>query len=329
MLAGLTQLGTVLKITQITPAAFQAVLNVFVTADGDYNAARSAKQSASDTFKPADSALTVWLQTTRNVLAARLGNRWSTMWAQAGFINHTTSIPSRIEERLGLALSLANFFTLSPRYEVASLGVTAAEATARRTTALAAQQAVMDADVTLKSKGDVYDEDYLALTDMMRSLVSILRATLDDNDPRWLAFGLMMPSTNQTPGRPVNVSAHLDETGAIVVQCDAVPLATRYRWRMLRVGVETDYALAARSVDPLGSIPGVLPGQTVRLIVQAVNGNLQGVASDPIEFTMPPVTRESARPAAAAMTTSEEASTTRSRRDRNGHSNGTRVQALS
>ncbi len=329
MLSGLTQLGAALKITQITPAEFQAELSAFVTADGEYNAARSAKQSASDSFKPADSALSVWLQTTRNVLAARFGNRWSTLWAQAGFINNTTSIPSRVEDRLGLALSLANFFTLNPSYEVASLGVTATHATTLRSAALGAQQAVMAADVTLKSKGDAYDVIYSALTDTMRSLVSILRATLDDSDPRWLAFGLVMPSTNQTPGQPVNVTAHLDEMGAIVVQCDAVPLATRYRWRMLRVGVETEYQLAARSVDPLGSIPGVLDGQTVRLIVQAVNGNLQGVASDPIEFTMPLQAKEAIRAAAIAASASVEPAPATSRRERSGQPNGSRLPAMS
>ncbi len=54
MLAGLTSLGSTLKITQITPAEFQAELNAFVTGDGDFNAARSAKQAAYDAFKPAD-----------------------------------------------------------------------------------------------------------------------------------------------------------------------------------------------------------------------------------------------------------------------------------
>src|SRR3954467_28016 len=107
-----------------------------------------------------------------------------------------------------------------------------------------------------------------------------------------------MPVTNTTPGQLVNAVAHLDETAVIVVQCDAVPLATRYRWRMLRVGVETQYQLVARSVDPMGSITEVLPGQTVQIIVQAVNQSLQGVASEPIQFTMPVVARANTAEAA-------------------------------
>src|SRR5437588_4558103 len=96
-----------------------------------------------------------------------------------------------------------------------------------------------------------------------------------------------MPSTPSTPSKPVNLSAHLDQTGAIIVQCDAVALATRYRFRMLLVGVQQDYQLAASSPAPLGAIPGIAAGQTVQIIVQAVNGGLQGVASEPIVFTVP------------------------------------------
>lgn len=154
MLAGLTSLGTTLKITQVTPVEFQAELNAFIAGDGDFNAARSAKQAASDAFKPADTALSEWLQVTRNVLAARFGNRWSTMWAQAGFTDATTAVPRRIEERLGLALNLANFFTANPGYEVVSMNVTAAQATVLRTAAVNAQQGVMTAEVTLKTKSD-------------------------------------------------------------------------------------------------------------------------------------------------------------------------------
>ena len=163
----------------------------------------------------------------------------------------------------------------------------------------------------------------------MRALIKILGATLEDNDPRWLSFGLQMPSTITTPGQPVNVQAHLDETGAVVVQCNAVPLASRYRWRMLRVGVETPYSLVARSVDPIGTINSVLPGQTVEIVVQAVNGNLQGIASEPIRFTMPVVNPAATMPkASAAVPAVDEIVISSNGNGSNGHSNGSRLPAL-
>jgi hypothetical protein len=292
MYQGLITLGATLKITQITPVEFNTELNALITADGVFNAARTAKQMASNLFKPADVALSDWLQVTRNILAGRFGNRWSTMWAQAGFTNSTTAVPTRIADRLSLGLNLANFFTANPSFEVSSMNVTAAQATLLRNSAMTAQEALTAADVLLKSKGTVWDDAYATLTTTMRALINILHATLDDTDPRWLVFGLDMPATNTTPGQPENVTVSIDDFGALVVQCGAVALAVRYRWRMLIVGIETDYRLVARSVDPIGTIPGVLPGQTVEIIVQAVNmGGSQGVPSEPIFFTVPMVAK--------------------------------------
>jgi hypothetical protein len=48
-----------------------------------------------------------------------------------------------------------------------------------------------------------------------------------------------------------------------------------------------EFALVARSTDPVAIIPTMLPGQTLEIIVQAVNGSLQSVASEPVLFTMP------------------------------------------
>ena len=70
-----------------------------------------------------------------------------------------------------------------------------------------------------------------------------------------------------------------------MAQCEA--LAERYRWRMLIVGVQEKYELAASTTEPLAAIREVSAGQTVQLIVQAVNGKSQGVASEPVTFMVP------------------------------------------
>jgi hypothetical protein len=265
----------------------QTNLDAFITADDGFNASRSSANAASALYQAALDAVYVWLLAARNVLVPKFGTRWSTAWAQAGFINPSTAVPRRLEDRLALALSLQAFFDANPTYEVPSLNVTSAEARIRRNAALTTQSSWDDAEMALKTAGETRNTAYETLVAGMRALISNLQRKLGPLDPRWLAFGLNQPGMNQTPGQPVNVSAYADATGTIVVQCDPVPLATRYRWRMLLVGVETDYRLVARSVDPVGMIKGVQPGATARIIVQAVNVDLQGVASAPIEFTMP------------------------------------------
>jgi hypothetical protein len=258
-----------------------------MTAQGSFDAARSARQTASEAYLPTVTAVRDWIMTARNVFIKSFGTRWNTQWAQAGWTDKTTAIPARQDQQLSLIQRVANFLTTQPGYEVPSLNVTAHDATNLLTVALTAQQASTDAGIAQKTAGDSRDAAEEILRKSARMLINILHGVLAADDPRWEAFGLVMPAMNTAPGQPVNVTAHLDVTGAIVVTCDAVPLATRYRWRMLLVGVQTEYVLAASSTEAMAMIKDVAPGQLVRLIVQAVNGTRQGVASEPIEFTMP------------------------------------------
>jgi hypothetical protein len=287
MYSGTVQFGAGIPITMITAAQLQTDLDTFIDHEAEFNAARSARLAASLTFQDTMEPVYAWLMGVSNTLATRFGSRWSTQWAQAGFINHSTGIPTKIEQRLGLVLSLVKFFTANPSYEVPAMQQTAAEGTALRTAALAAQTALGDAEVALSSIGEAWTKAHEALLSEMRALIKNLEGKLAKDDPRWLAFGLNMPATKSTPGQPVHVTVQTDEAGAIVVQCEAVPLATRYRWRMLLVGVETDYKLAASTSAPVGVIAGVLPGQSVEIVVQAVNGSKQGVASAPVVYTVP------------------------------------------
>lgn len=317
MVHGLAVDGTALKITQISAADLQADVTAFAAADNAYNAGRSAQQAVGSAWQEAQRAVTGWLGVVRTVLAGRFGQRWSTVWAQAGFINNTTALPSRIEDRIALAGRVSAFFSNNPGYEVPSMQVTAAQGALLLSAAVSAQNAVMAAGVAQKTLDAAWTDAFQTLTNAMWSLIKILQATLADADPRWLDFGLQLPGTPSTPGKPLNVTAHSDQTGAIIVACDPVPLATRYRWRMRLLDLQQDYQLVARSAAPLGSIPGVQPGQPVQIIVQAVNGILQGVASEPIVFTIPVAATEKTLPELrrAAETPEPE----------RGHGNGSRL----
>lgn len=300
MHTGIIELGTAVPITMLTAAQLQSALDAFVASDGAFNAARSARQTASDSYQLTNGAIYEWLLAVSNMLATLFGTRWSTAWAQAGFVNHSTGIPARVEERLGLALALVDFFTANPGYEVATMKLTAAEGTALRTAALTAQQAATAAKVALDTIGLTWTGAYEVLTTLMRTLIKNLQGKLAKDDPRWLVFGLQIPATNTTPGQPMNLTVTVNDAGNILAACEAVPYGARYRWRK-RLAGQVDYQLAASSVDPLALIAGVLPGQTLEIIVQAVNGSLQGVASTPVVFTLPPVPVAEPKRVATAM----------------------------
>ena len=319
MHTGLVALGTVLPVSMITAAQFQTDLTAFITQDGAFNARRSARQAVGDGWQVALAGVYDWLLAVRALLVARWGTGWSAQWAQAGFVSTKTAVPSTVAGQLGLNLSLVNFFTANPTYEVPTMNLTAAHGTVLRTAALNAQAAVAAATVLLNQTGEARQAAFDTLVAAVKAVMKNLEVVLAPDDPRWLTFGLLMPSTITTPGQPLNVTAQQDAQGNILVQCDAVALATRYRCRMLLVGVETDYRLVASGTEPLLSIAGVVPGQTAQLIVQAVNGSLQGVPSEPIQFTVPLASAlaEAAKPAATP-----ERAAVKALANGNGHSNG-------
>lgn len=130
----------------------------FIAQDGSYNAARSARQSASNDNQRAIGVVADWLQVAKNVLTGRFGNRWNTQWAQAGFLHPSIAIPANAQEQLALALRLTNFFTANPTYEVASMKVTAAQGKALRDAALETQRLLSVAEVTLEQIGVTWDK---------------------------------------------------------------------------------------------------------------------------------------------------------------------------
>ncbi|MEA3188995.1 MAG: hypothetical protein QOD99_2825 [Chthoniobacter sp.] len=285
---GLTQLGVSLKINQITPGEIAAQVAAFLEKDNLFNAGRTARQEASDAVQGKLGALADWLGVVKGVLTSSFGQRWSSQWVQVGFITPSLALPGKSSEQYSLATRMIAFFTGAAKYEVPEVKATAAEGTALQAAITGAKKTLKEKDLALKDIGTAWDAAYNALTKTMISLIKILEGSLDGgNDPRWLVFGLPMPSTPSTPGQPVALTAEVNAAGNIVVACDAVPLASRYRFRMRIVGAQSEYKLAASSPVPMGAIAGVEPGQTVEIIVQAVNGSLQGVASEPILFTLP------------------------------------------
>ncbi|MGI9115652.1 MAG: hypothetical protein DLM52_09320 [Chthoniobacterales bacterium] len=207
------------------------------------------------------------------------------------------------------------------------MGLTAAAGAALVTATQNAQNALSSAEATQKQVGNAWTTAYETLIATMTDLLKNLEAKLNNDDTRWLAFGLQIPATITTPAQPVNVTAHIGPYNAIMVQCDLVPNAWRYRFRMMILGVQTDYALVASSTEPMASIVNkVLPGQTVQIIVQAVSGNMQGVPSDPIVFTVPVPPLKAAATADTLAQTAEHLAPAPAK---DGHANGNRLPALS
>ena len=130
MNSGLESLGTTLGITQMTPATFQAKIDAATSAEAAFGTARSARDTAFTASDAAQSAGQSWLFSARAVLTTWLGIRWNTQWAQAGFVNTSTAVPSLQAAQLRLLGALATYFIANPAQEVEAREVTAAQAAA-------------------------------------------------------------------------------------------------------------------------------------------------------------------------------------------------------
>ena len=215
-------------------------------------------------------------------------------------MDHSTAVPKSVGDQLNLLGLLSAYFTANPNYDDPAVGITGAAGATLQTNSIAADAAFNAAKTAATTRKDARDAALVDLTDSMRMLIRILDGLLAVDDPRWTTFGLNIPDSDTTPAAPINLSANIVDGPVLLAACDAVPLATRYRWRIKVPNVDANFRLAASTKSPLAQIDKVLPGQTVELIVQAANQSAQSLPSESVTVTLPTLAA-AAQPARAAV----------------------------
>ena len=288
MADGLHQYEVTLAIGQNTEARMRAALDGFRTANLAYRAARDLKKTLTAAQRVADSNAKAFILAAVGVLKNFLGTTWSETWELAGFINESLAVPSTMAERQTLLQSLRDYFTGHPTHENAPLNVTAARADtlfgdlSDARSALNAQLAAVGQARVLR------DVARRTLERRQRGLIDELSQILEDDDPRWLAFGLNMPGADETTDPPDNVIAVPGPlAGTAFVDFDDVTNADHYRIFKQVVGVDADFVHAKTVTDSEGTLTGLPAGATVRIRVTAVNGSLESQPSATVEITMP------------------------------------------
>src|SRR5947209_3228075 len=171
MIKALIDLGASVPVTMVTEAEMQPQLDLFTEKNDGFNEARSARQAASDTYQAAMAAVYGWLLAARLALVPKFGNRWSTAWAQAGFINNSTAVPAKAPDQLALIAALKTFFTKNASYQSPSTDVTPAKAAALITAATTAQKDLSDETMALKAAGDAWTLAYDPLANSATQLI--------------------------------------------------------------------------------------------------------------------------------------------------------------
>jgi hypothetical protein len=165
-----------------------------------------------------------------SVLKPVLGNRWNSQWNRAGFV-----APSLAVERdpVPMLIRLREYFNANAAQEVASRGVTAAQAQVRVAAIQAADLAVAQARDLRTTLKTARDESLAALRSRLSGLREELGQLLSDEDGRWYDFGFSRPVDGSIPSPVTGLTLTAGGAGIVLVNCAPSTRATNYRvmWR--------------------------------------------------------------------------------------------------
>ena len=287
MADGLNTHGVAIGVKQNTEAAVRATLAAAQTAQNTFDAARSLKTTRSTAVTVADSNAKSFLATARGVLIHYLGATWAQPWEETGFPNQSTAVPAKQIERQALLASLQIYFATHPAQENAPLFVTSANAS-NHFTALSDTRSALNQTLTdCGQKKAARDAAATALRKQARGLVDELGQLLGDEDPRWLAFGLNMPGSANTPDAPEGLVLAASGAGSINADWADTPRADRYHVSNQVVGVDANFMLAGSPIDSDFTLTGLPSGATVKVQVTAVNAAGESLPSAVKEIVVP------------------------------------------
>jgi hypothetical protein len=252
-------------------ADMRAAITALRNAEAAFGTAKGNRQAAFDALEAADRAATEFLTAARGVLAQFLGNRWSTAWEPTGFPDMSTAVPKTQDKRMNLCASLKIYFTNVPAHEVAAFGVTAANAEAKFQGISNGRDGVDMKEELQTQARQARDTAFKNLRKRARDLIYELDTLLADDDARWHAFGLSMPSDPDTPEPVVSLALAMGAAGTIVATWPRAVRATRYRPFTQIVGVNEEPVAHDAVHDLTVNLPGFTSGQTVKVYIIAAN----------------------------------------------------------
>lgn len=264
-------------------------LDPAVAAQAAYKKVASDNTDLSTGLTVADSNGKAFISAARRVLVGSFGERWNSSWASAGFPDKSTAVPNTQGKREALLLSLKNFFTDNPGYEVSTpkLTVTAAQAGTLWTALVAARTAAKDGNTLAGQKKVVRDATAQTLRDRMTGMIAELGQLLDDTDPLWLAFGLNEPGATNLPDSADALVLTAGPAGTVLAHWSQASRATRYRVFQLIVGVDNVPVNVKTLTEPETTLTGLPSGKTVQIYIVSANDAGQAAAGETVSIVVP------------------------------------------
>jgi len=210
-------------------------------------------------------------------LKSYLGRRWNVRWHGASFTSGSLALP---KDPLSLLLELRAYLSLNPEQEVASTGVTAAQADAL---AAAINQTIYDELMAGAARGEARkarDAAFKRLRERLVGLRAELLQLLDSDDMRWRTFGFARPIDRRKPKPVSDVTLRPGSMpGEVIVEWAAAVGAENYRVLRQVDTVDPEPVEVGIYADGLVIIQDLPGGKTVIVSVTARNpaGETQAV----------------------------------------------------
>jgi hypothetical protein len=125
---------------------------------------------------------------------------------------------------------------------------------------------------------------FKALRVRLRGLADELKQLIGRDDIRWRAFGLNIPAEPAVPPQPESLEVINDTPLQLLVRCEPVPYADRYRWWKKAHMSPADPEAVGTSDLPMFVIENLNGGTHWDIFVSAVNSSgTEGPLSKPAQ----------------------------------------------
>ncbi len=277
---------TAIGIKQNTEAAIRPDLAKAREASSAYRAALGENKVFAAALAEADDNAKAFIATSKSLLFCHLGSRWSPEWVTTGFPNNSLAVPTTTAARQSLLASLRDYFNANAAHQNEPLQITARRADELFMALKNAGSQLNDSNKAVTETKAALGEAEANLRIRMSGLVSELKQLIEDDDPRWYAFGLKRPADAEKPDIPDAPVLTPGVPGTVHVSWTATPRATRYRVYK-KEAHDAGYLHAITAIDPEATVSGLEPAGTVQIQVSAANEAGESSPSDAAQITLP------------------------------------------
>ncbi|MES2707542.1 MAG: fibronectin type III domain-containing protein [Verrucomicrobiota bacterium] len=236
-------------------------------AQNTYNAAKAAKVAATAASRSAETTGLAFCAKATGVLKNFLGTQWNPAWNAAGFTAGSLAMP---DDCLSLLSEIRACLKANPAYENAPLKVTAAESETRMDELIAARAASKASVQALGQARADLDAAVLVLRHRLSGLRAELDQLLEEDDPRWYAFGFDRPADGWQPGPVEHLILTPGAPGSIFADWDDTRRADRYRVTR-QIGDASPETAHPGVLESEYTLQGLPSGAAVTITITALN----------------------------------------------------------